>query len=68
MGVGSSGFARPWILKLLAKKVIFLISKGEKQISPLLAPLENFLGKSPIAPSPPGKNPSDAHVYSSGVR
>jgi len=37
----------PWILKLLAKKVVFSISRDKKQISPLLAP-------------PFGKNRSDA--------
>jgi len=48
-------------LKLLAKKVVFSISSGKKQISPLLAiPGKNF-GKIPYCP-PPGKNPSDAHV------
>jgi len=45
-------------LKNLAKKVVFLISSGKNQISPLLAPNKNF-GK--ISQCPPGKNPSDAH-------
>jgi len=50
MGVGKGGLGPPWILKLLAKKVIFSISRGKKQMSPLLAPLEEILGKSPTAP------------------
>jgi len=49
----------PWIENLLAKKVVFSISRGKKQTLPLLAPLEKILGKS--TPGPPGKNPSDAH-------
>ena len=47
--------ALPWILKLLAKKVVFSISTGKNQIPPLL-------GKSLTAP-PPGKIPSDAHGF-----
>jgi len=35
----------PWILRILTKK-FFLVSRGKKQILPLLAPLENF-GKIP---------------------
>jgi len=36
---GAEGAKAPlWILKLLAKKVVFSISRGKKQISPLLAP------------------------------
>jgi len=55
---GGQGFHSPWILKISAKKVLFLISSGKKQISPLLAtPSQNF-GKKHV---PPGKNPSDAH-------
>ena len=38
----------PWILKILAKKVIFLVSSGKKQIS---APLEKFLKNPLVAPS-----------------
>jgi len=34
---GSGGQGHPWILKISAKKVVFLISSGKKQISPLLA-------------------------------
>ena len=55
------GLSPPWILKLLAKKVVFSISRGKNQISPLLAPPGKILGKSSTAP--PGKNPSDAHGY-----
>jgi len=47
MGVGGGwhgwGLGLPWILKLLAKKVVFSISRGKKQISPLLPPLEKIL-------------------------
>jgi len=51
----------PWILKLSVKNVIFWISRGKKQISPLLPPPEKFLGKSPTGP--PRKNPFDAHGW-----
>ena len=49
MVVGRGGRApwTPWILKLLATNVVFLISRGKNQISPVLVP--------------PGKNPSDVH-------
>jgi len=46
-------------LIILAKKGCFSISRGKKQISPLLGPLEKFW-KNPLL-TPPGKNPSDAH-------
>jgi len=59
MGVGRRG-SPAWILKCLAKKVVFLVLSGEKQISLLLASLEEFW-KNPLVP-PSGKNPSDAHV------
>jgi len=54
MGVGREGqgvaLVLPWILKISAKNVVFLISSGKKkQISPLLLPLEKFLEKSPSA-------------------
>jgi len=40
---GKAGGPRtPWILKIFAKKVIFLVSRGKKQILPLLPPLEKF--------------------------
>jgi len=45
-------------LKFLAKKVVFLVLSGKKQIAPLLDPLEKIL-KSPLVP-PPGKSLSDA--------
>jgi len=48
---GGAGEALPpWILKLLAKKVIFSISMGKKQISPLLAPPGKNFGKIPYCP------------------
>ena len=55
MGVGRGGGrggALPfWILKLLAKKVVFSISRGKNQISPCVPPpLEKILGKSPTGP------------------
>jgi len=28
----------PWILKFSAKKFVFLVSRGKKQISPLFSP------------------------------
>jgi len=63
MGVGkwAGGFWPPWILKLLAKKVVFSISRGKNQISPLFAPPDKNFGKFPYCPPPPGRNPSDAH-------
>jgi len=40
---GGAGPCPPWILNLLAKRVVFSISRGKKQISPLLAlPGNNF--------------------------
>jgi len=52
MGVGrETGWGLgPWILKILAKKGCFSISRGKKQISPLWPPLEKILGKSPTGP------------------
>jgi len=53
MGVGRGGRGRPWpprILKLLAKKVVFSISRGKNQISPLLAPPGKNFGKIPYWP------------------
>jgi len=47
---GEGGAKTPWILKLLAKKVVFPISRGKNQISPLLVPPEKILGKSPTGP------------------
>jgi len=44
------GAKTPWILKILAKKVVFLISRAKTQISSLLPPPENILEKSPSAP------------------
>jgi len=45
MGVGTGGAGvdqgTPWILKISAKKVVFLVSRGKKQISQL-ASLEKF--------------------------
>ena len=52
MGVRRGGLSPPWILKLLAKKVVFSISRGKKQISPLLPPPGKHLGKIPYCPPP----------------
>jgi len=53
MGVGKGRQGRPWsppgFLKFQQKKVDFLVSKGKKQISPLLPPYKNF-GKFPWWP------------------
>jgi len=58
---GAGGLLPPWILKLLANKIFFSISRGKKQNSPFLSsPGKNF-GKRKIPTAPPGKNPSDAH-------
>jgi len=42
-----------WILKLLAKNVVFSSSRGKNQISPLLGPPEKKFGK--ILYCPPWK-------------
>jgi len=51
MGVGrgrqSSPGGAPSILKSSAKKVVFLLSSGKNQISPLLTPLEKSPGGLP---------------------
>ena len=39
---GGQGAPLPWILKISAKNVVFLLSSGKKQISPLLPSLEKF--------------------------
>jgi len=36
---GQGALLSPWILKILAKKVVFLVFSGKKQILLLLAPL-----------------------------
>jgi len=52
MGVvrGGRGPSPPWILKVVAKKFVFLVLNGKKQISPLLPPGQ-ILEKSPSAPT-----------------
>jgi len=50
VGRGEREALAPWILKLLAKKVVFSISRGKKQISPLLAPPGKNFGKIPYCP------------------
>jgi len=54
MGVGRGETRPPWILKISAKRVVFLVSSGKKQISPLFAHLEKFW-KNPLVPPPLGK-------------
>jgi len=43
---GKGAKASPWLLKCLARKVVFLVSRGKNEISLLLAPLEKLLEKS----------------------
>jgi len=51
MDVGREGLWSPWILKISAEKVVFLVSSEKNQISPfLLPPLEKRLEKSTNAP------------------
>jgi len=42
----------PWILKLFAKKVVFSISRGKKQISSLLAPPWKKCWENSLLPPP----------------
>ena len=50
-GGGRGGLGPPWILKLLAKEYcFFFISRGKKQISPLLATPGKILEKFPSGP------------------
>jgi len=44
---GAGGVAFPWILKILAKKVVFLVFSGKKQILLLLTPLLEKIWKNP---------------------
>ena len=62
VGRGSREALTPWILKLLAKKVLFSISRGKNQISPFLALPWKKVWEYPLL-APPGKNPSDAHGF-----
>jgi len=59
-GEGQGGLSALWILKLLAKKVVFSISMGKNQTSPLLPPPWYKFWENSLL-SLPGKNPSDAH-------
>jgi len=50
--------------EIISKKgCFFAISRGKKQISPLLAPWKKFW-ENPLLPPPLGKNPSDAYAGS----
>ena len=60
IGRGQEDLGPTWILTILAKKIVFLVSSGKKQPSPLLTPLENFWKNALV---PPLKNPSDGHVH-----
>jgi len=46
MGFGRGGRGEPrppWVFKISAKKIVFLVPSGKKQISPLLPPWKNAL-------------------------
>jgi len=64
MGVRRGRLGPPLDFKILAKKGCFLSFQGEKLISPLLAPLQEFW-KNPLV-ALPGNNSSDAHGRSLG--
>jgi len=59
MGVGRGGARTTLDFENFNKKVVFVVSSGKKQNSPLLSSPTNILEKS--ARVQPGKNPSDAH-------
>jgi len=44
---GRKSFGPSWILKILAKKLVFLVLSGKEQISPLLDPVKKVLKKFP---------------------
>jgi len=48
--VGQGGLGTPWIFKISEKNLIFLVSRGKKQISPLSNSYNNF-GKFPRFPA-----------------
>jgi len=51
MGVGRWAGLAPLDFEIFSnKKVVFLLSSGKKQISPLLTPLEKFLKNPPVSP------------------
>jgi len=47
VGRGGRGALAPLVFELLAKKVVFSLSRGRNQSSPRLAPPERILGKYP---------------------
>ena len=49
-GLAGGTLPPPWIFKCLPKKVVFLVSSGKNQISPLLPPLEKCR-KNPLVAS-----------------
>ena len=59
---GGRRFKAPLDLKISAEKVVFIVSSEKKQISPLLDPPRKIL-EIPYL-TPPGKNTSDAHGFS----
>jgi len=59
MGVRRGGKA-PWLLKISAKNIVFLVSGGKKLSSPLLAPPRKFWKQTQLVPL--GKNSYDAHA------
>jgi len=50
VGRGGRGAIPPWILKLLAKMVVFSILRGKKQISPLFPPWKKIWENPLLAP------------------
>jgi len=60
---GGQGALPPRILKILAKKVVFLVSSGKKQILPLLDPATKILEKFPSAPPLEKILPTLMHLY-----
>jgi len=67
VGRGVQGDEAPFEFKTISKKRLFFsISRGEKQISPILAsPCKKFWDNPLLAL--PGTNPSDAHACSVSV-
>jgi len=63
MGVGRKGAKAPWILKYLAKKVVFWVLSGKNKSHHFWLPPGKILEKYPCGPSLNGKNPSEAHVH-----
>jgi len=54
------GRGGPWIVKLLAKKVVFQFRGVKNKLHHFWAPLKK-IWENPLLASPPGKNPSGVH-------